>query len=369
MKNFLHHLHARNLSVLLIGVPAALCALYLYVLAADRYVSESVVTVKQSGDQAIGLGGLASIFQVSGASSHGDLLLLQSHIHSMDMLQVLDQKLNLRKAYSAPERDVLLRLSGTASIDAFLRYYRDRVEARYDDTSGLLVLRTQGFNPDEAQAINRTIVEASEVFINRISQRLAQEQMSFAAGELARTADKFQAAKSKILAFQERNRVLDPAAQMKANTMLTLELQTRLAHLETDLRSLSSYMDESSFQIRSLRQQAESLRTQIASESARGTSVTPSNPRLNTLAADFRALEIEVNFAEQAYKSATLTMETARLESTRKIKTLVLVASPTKPHDAEYPRRAYDLLALLLAFSLVFGIVRLMVATIEDHLD
>ena len=48
---------------------------------------------------------------------------------------------------------------------------------------------------------------------------------------------------------------------------------------------------------------------------------------------------------------------------------IVLVASPTKPQDPAYPRRAYDVLAWTLAFSLIFGICRLIVATIEDHLD
>lgn len=369
MRNLIRRLSARNLALVFIALPMALCAVYLYLMAEDRYVSESVVTVKQSGDQAIGMAGLASIFQVSGASSHGDLLLLQAHIQSMDMLQALDQRLKLRQAFSAPRRDVLLRLASDASSDDFLRYYRERVEARFDDTSGLLVIRAQGFKAGEAQAINKAIVEASEAFINRISQRLAQEQMAFALGELAKAAEKFQAAKRKMLAFQERHKMLDPAAQAQANTMMTLELQSRLSRLEADLRAALSYMDEGSYQVRALKQQADALRAQMAAEAARGTSETTSGPRLNTLAGDFRELEIEVNFAEQAYKSATLSMETARLESTRKIKNLVLVASPTLPEDPEYPRRAYDLLALFMGFGLVFGIARLMVATIEDHLD
>lgn len=369
MKQVLQRLSARNLSILLILVPMLVCAAYLYGFAADRYVSESVITVKQSGDQPVGLAGLASIFQVSGASSHGDLLLLQTHILSMDMLQTLDKRLGLRKGYSAPQRDLLLRMSDDASTDEFLDYYRNRVEARFDDTTGLLTLRAQGFTSQEAQLINRAIVEASEVFINQISQRLAQEQMAFAGDELAKASERFRVTKSKVLAFQQRNRMLDPAAQAQANSMLTVELQARLSRLEADLRAAQAYMDENSFQVRAMKQQAEAVREQMAAEAARGTTETRSGPRLNSLAGDFRELEIEMNFAEQAYKSATLSMETARLESIRKIKSLVLVASPTKPEDPEYPRRAYDLMALSLGFALVFGIVRLLIATIEDHLD
>jgi capsular polysaccharide transport system permease protein len=369
LKALLRRLTARNLALLLIVLPAAIAALYLYGLAADRFVSESVVTVKQSGDQPIGLAGLASIFQVSGANAHSDLMLLQAHIQSMDMLQHLDKQLNLRKAYSEPRFDVLLRLKDKATSDDFLAYYRDRVEVRFDDTTGLLTLRTQGFTPEQAQQINKAIVGASETFINEISQRLAMEQMSFATKELQKAADKYRQAKSKMLAFQERNRMLDPAAQAAANSAMTLELQARLSRLEADLRTAESYMDANSYQVKAMRQQAEALKEQLAAEGIRGTADSRASPRLSSLAGDFRELQIEVDFAEEAYKSATVSMETARLESTRKIKSMVLIASPTKPEEPEYPRRAYNLLAMALGFALMFGIVRLLVATIEDHVD
>jgi capsular polysaccharide transport system permease protein len=212
-------------------------------------------------------------------------------------------------------------------------------------------------------------VAAGEELINQIGQSLAREQMSFASSELKKATDRYQAAKSKTMAFQERNRMMDPSAQAKANSMLTVELQARLSRLEADVRAAQSYMDENSYQVRAMRQQAEALREQLSLEAARGTVESKKEPRLNVLAGEFRELEIELNFAEQAFKSATLTMETARLESIRKMKTLVLVASPTKPQDPAYPRRAYDVLAWTLAFSLIFGICRLIVATIEDHLD
>jgi capsular polysaccharide transport system permease protein len=266
LKRVLKALTRRNLALLLIGLPSLACALYLYVFAADRYQSEAVITVKQSGDQPVGLAGLASIFQVSGASAHGDLLLLQTHILSMDMLNEVDARLGLRKAWSAPRLDVLLRLSESASTDDFLEYWRDRVEARYDDATGLLTLRTQGFTPEQAQQVNQAIVQASETFINHISQRLAREQMGFAAQELVTAADKFRQAKTKMLAFQERHRMLDPAAQAQATTALTLELQSRLTKLEADLRAAQSYMDEHSYQVKAMRLQAEALREQMAVE-------------------------------------------------------------------------------------------------------
>lgn len=373
MKRFIRYLTSRHLAIWLIVAPLALSAVYLYVLAADRYVSESALTVKQSGDQAVGmaggLAGLASIFQVTGVNARGDLTLLQTYIASLDMLEILEEKLHLRQAFSAPRRDVLLRMSADATQEDFLDYYRARVEARFDDASGLMILRTQGFTPEQAQAINKAIIDTSEVYINRISQRLAQEQTGFAANELAKAINKYRTAKDKMFAFQERNRVLDPTAQAAANAEITNELQGRLSRLEADLRAMSSYMSENSFQVRTLRDQIEAAREQMAAEATRGTKGSISSQRLNSLAADFRELQIEVDFAEQAYKAAAISMETARLESTRKIKTLIMVASPAKPEKAAYPRRAYDLVALALGLFMLFSIARLLIATIEDHID
>ena len=59
--------------------------------------------------------------------------------------------------------------------------------------------------------------------------------------------------------------------------------------------------------------------------------------------------------------------QSGRVESTRKLKSLVLVESPALPEVPEYPRRVYMLIALTLALGLLYGIARLVVATIEDH--
>ena len=88
---------------------------------------------------------------------------------------------------------------------------------------------------------------------------------------------------------------------------------------------------------------------------------------LNVLAGSFQELFAEVAFAQDSYKVALTAVETARVESTRKLKSLVLVESPAVPESPQYPRRFYTLIALLLALGMLYGIVRLVVATIEDH--
>jgi capsular polysaccharide transport system permease protein len=88
---------------------------------------------------------------------------------------------------------------------------------------------------------------------------------------------------------------------------------------------------------------------------------------LNVLAGRYQELLAELEFASDAYRGALTALETARIESTRKLKSLVLVESPALPESAAYPRRIYSLTALLMGLTLLYGIGQLIVATIEDH--
>ena len=95
----------------------------------------------------------------------------------------------------------------------------------------------------------------------------------------------------------------------------------------------------------------------------------PKGASLNVLAGEYQELLAELEFATETYKLALTGVETSRIESTRKLKSLVLVQSPVRPESAEYPRRFYLLFALFMGLALLYGIARLIVATIEDHLE
>jgi capsular polysaccharide transport system permease protein len=90
---------------------------------------------------------------------------------------------------------------------------------------------------------------------------------------------------------------------------------------------------------------------------------------MNSLAADFQALMLQAGFATDAYKAALAAVENARIDATRKLKTLVVVEPPTLPQTAEYPQRLYSLGTLLAICVLLYAILRLVLATIREHQD
>jgi capsular polysaccharide transport system permease protein len=360
---------SRRLAQLIIGVPMLVATLYYGIFAADRYVSESIIAVRDSGDTSSAgfTSGLAMLVAGANPPSRQDTLYLMDYIYSMDMLKHLDGKLNLREAFGAAPLDGFFNLYGWTSQEWFREYFQSRVEVVFDDASSLLTIRVEGFEPAFAHALGTEILAQSERFVNEISHRMAREQMAFAEHELQKSRERYQLAKTQLIDFQNRHNLLDPVAEAQAAVSLGSQLEADLARLEAELKNLLTYLKDNAHEVVSLRNKIGALRDQLELELSK----TASNDgnQINTLASEFQSLSIEVGFAQDAYKLALSTVENARIEASRKLKSLVVIESPTLPEIAIYPRRLYNLATIAIALTLLFGIVRLVVATIKDHQD
>jgi len=366
MKTVIGFFTARRMQLGIIVIPWLIAAVYLTIFAKDRYVAESVIAVRQNSEGMGGVDSLTSLFGTNGPTTRKDEYMLEAHILSLDMLLQLDDRIDLRSQYAAPRTDPIFRLSPSASQERFLAYYRERTSVFVDDTSGLMTIRTQAFSPDVAESINTEIIEIAERFINESSHRLAREQMEFAETELGKARKSVHRARDEVLGFQAKHGIVDPIAQITANTGLTAELQATLARQEAELKALSGYLNDDAPQVQAVRTQIAGIRAQLSEEQERSIQ-NQDGVSLNVLAGHYQELLAELQFAQDTYAMALTGVETARVESTRKLKSLVLVESPRRPEAAEFPNRLYSLFALLLGQALLYGIARLVVATIEDH--
>ncbi len=359
----------KRLKIVLIALPLALASIYLTLFAADRYVSESTIALQHTSNDASSVPGAALLLAGLNTPSREETLYVRQYMRSLGLLQALDAKLGLRKHYEAQKLDLLTRLWGDTSQEGFLDYYRKRVEVSMDDLSSTLTLRVQGFDPAFAQQLNRAVLEESERFVNEMSHRLAREKLGFAEGELARAAERLQQAKVDVLAFQDKNKLLDPTVQAEASGRVTAELQASITKSEADLRSLRTFLNEDSYQVKALRTQIEATRAQLEIERARATGSGKQSDRLGALTIEFQGMKLKADFALDAYKLALAAVENARIDATRKLKSLVVIEPATLPETAEYPRRLYSLATLLVGCLLLYGVVRLVIATIREHQD
>lgn len=369
MNRLLSLLSPARLKWLLIALPMALGILYFGLLAADRYESVATVGLRQAGGDSSALSGAAVLLTGVASPAREDTLYLRDYVHSLGLLLRLEQRLKLREHYEAPTLDPIYRLWASSPQEDFLAYYRSRVSVSLDDVSSTLTIRVQGFEPAFAHRLNAAILEESERFVNEYSHKIARDNLAFADGELERAAQRLQKARSALLAFQNKYSLVDPAQQVQAAGALTTDLQAQITKAETELRTLRSFLQEDAPQVRTQRTQLESLRAQLASERQRATGEGKRSDRLNALAIDYQGLQLQAEVALDAYKTSLMAVEAARVESTRKLRSLVVIEPPSTPESAEFPRRFYGIVTLLAGCFLIFGVVRLTLVTIQEHQD
>lgn len=345
-------------------VPLIIIVVYLCFFAKDRYESSSVILVKQVGtSSAVDSSGISALLGVSNTSNE-DTNILKEYITSRDMVEKLDKKLNLKKAFDQSS-DPFFSLPQNPPIEELVDYFQKRVEISLDEKTMMLQVSTQGFTPEFSLKLNQEILSESDAFINYISQSIATEQLKFAEKQLGDANTKLAQAREKMLAYQNKNQMFDPEIQAKTVSTLVAGLQSNLAQLRTEERTLLSYLNPDAPQVVAIRSQIQSVQKQIDDENAKLTS--PTSQTLNRNVADFEALKAQVVFATDLYKISLASLEKARLEASRKLKKLVVISTPRLAQDALYPRKFYLSATSFIVLNLLFGIGVLIYSIVREH--
>ncbi|MFC3111222.1 lipopolysaccharide biosynthesis protein [Undibacterium arcticum] len=350
-----------------IGIPMLLGSLYFGVIAKDRYVSESQVMVRRSSDPegASSISGLSSIISGGNSPAREDVTLVLAYIQSLDMLQKLDARLQLRQAFKRQGLDFFSALPADANQEDFLIFFNKRIEVSIDDKTGFLKIRTQGFTPEFAEKFNQTILAESEHYINEISYKIAREQVNFIAQEVALARKNLDHAKEAVLAYQNKHGLLDPIASAEAAGKVIAEMEARESLSQAELRNLKSYLNDNTPQVIAARNALDALQAQINAETTKLTA--PGRDKLNRSAADFMEIKADVEFKADLYKLALSSVEKARIETARKLKNLIVIYSPHRPEEAEYPGRIKTLITMLVVISMLYAVLKLVLAIIKDH--
>ena len=339
---------------------------YYTFIAADRYVSNVSLSVKSTdGGSPVSLSGIESLVGVASSSTE-DIKLLQEYIKSFDMLQKLDEKINLRSLYEKQKIDLFFRIYSSTSKESYLKYYRDRIHILFDDTTGLLNVAVEGFSPEDARNISAAILEECERFINEISHNIAREQLRFAQGELESAKQKYKDAKNELLAFQNEYGVFDPQSLAKTKAGFITEIELQISKKETELNTMRSYLNDNAPEIVALKAELRAHKEQLEKE-RRKVASNASQDKLNDVVAQFEALYLNLSFAEDVYKTAITAVETTRIEIGRKAKQVVVIQSPYVPDSAAYPKKMYNIITIFVILTLIFGVVRLVRAIIDEH--
>lgn len=360
----------KNLPRVFIVYPVFISLFYLTFISKDRYISTAQITVKKPSDATSSALNIGLLMGSSTPSSTEDVLYLKSYILSTGMLNAIDKELNLKQAFSESGLDILNGLPRDLTKESYLRFYQDHVKVSIDEKTGLLNIETDAFTPEFALKFNQAILKESERFINELSHKIVQEQLSFAEQQVQEAFIKLNHSKQAVLDYQNKYGLLDPLSQAEAASKMITEMEGQKVQLETQLRNQLTFLKENTPQVTSTKNALNSLNQQIEQERAKVAAPKgPNNIQLNELAAQYQLIKGQLDFDASVYKTALSAAEKTRIETAQKLKILSVVIAPQQAEEAEYPHRIYILFSLLLSCLLLFGTIKLILAVIEDHRD
>ncbi|MDO6548908.1 lipopolysaccharide biosynthesis protein [Pseudoalteromonas carrageenovora] len=366
------HLLTKPWFVLLV-VPFVLFAFYQLVLAAPRYESRAQLIIQQPDGMSTMDPSMALLSGLGvGGSSTADSEIAKAYIHSQDMLNYLQQHSNL-KAHYQHHGDIFTGLSSDASSEDLLNYYIDHTTIEIDEDSGVLKILAQGFTPEFANNLTKIIVSRAEWYINSIGHQLAEAQLQFIRLEHAKVEQRLRDAQKNILAFQQKNNLLDPEAEGLALQQITYGLEGQIATKSAQLKGLRSTMTDRAPQVVMLEAELNALKTQLELERERlsqqgsePTNTTANNRAVSQVLAQFSDLKIELELALKGYTASEVSLDKARIEAYRQLKYLVVVETATLPQDHQYPSTLYNILLFAVLQLMLFGIGKIILATVKE---
>jgi capsular polysaccharide transport system permease protein len=350
-------------------VPAFAATAYFAFIASNQYAAEARFAVRaleaDFGDPASDSRGsnVNFSFIVSGQNAY----IVTSYIRSRALVDDLNAKLDLREIFRRPEADFWARLNRDASIDELTEYWNSMVATYIDAPSGIVTLQVRAFRQDDALALGKAVMELSEMLVNRISDRARHDSMEMSEKEVRRTYTATQAALAELHRFRDSAGIIDPAQAASDIGKLVVPLMAEKIRLESELFVASRDLDDSAPTIKALRSRLETTERQITELKSKLTRTDGAGQTVSASLVKFEELELQRQSAEKLYSLAQADLDRARLRADRKSIYLTVFVPPSLPEESRYPRRIAFPILILLGLTVVWSIVAMIVASVEDH--
>lgn len=347
-------------------LPSLLFAIYQMFIATERFESQAQVIVQQPDAMATMDASMALLSGMGVPTGSSDTELVKAYIHSTDMVQYLNQQLDLRGHYSQNFIDYFSIIHEDDTSEELLAYYQERVNVVINEKSGVIGIYSQGFDSEYAQKLTNKIVKRAEWFINSIGHQLANAQLSFVQGEHATIEKKLAQAQTNLLNFQQKYNLLDPTAEGVAMQQITYTLEGQIAVKQTELKTIQTIMSAKAPQVLALQNELNALKEQLKSERNKLAQTGEGEIPVSEILAQFTDYKVKMELAIQAYTSSQISLEKSRIEAYRQIKYLIVVEKATLSQESKYPDVFYNISLFVLLFSLVFGIGKIVISTIQE---
>ncbi|TWT12887.1 capsule biosynthesis protein [Reyranella sp. CPCC 100927] len=358
-------------------LPALAAQIYFIFIASDQYVAEAHAVVRSAEQESA----VQSAMAKSGSSGAGanstsalsmstlgpNAYVVTNYIRSRAVVDDLAKTMDLRAIFRRPEADFWARLKSDAKVEDLVDYWKDMVTTYVDGPSGIVTVKIRAFRPDDALALTRAVLQLSEQLVNEMSDRARQDAMRFAEREVERADGRVRTALTDLRRYRDDEGLIDPIKTADETGKLLLQLLAEKIRLESDLFVASRSLTRNAPSIQNMTARLEITDVQIAQLKEKMTGQSSEIRNIAAKLSKFEELEVQRQFSERLFTMAQDGLERARMSAERQAVYLTVFVPPSLPEDSLYPRRvAFSILAPLALF-VVWSIVALIWASVEDH--
>lgn len=354
----------RDLCVFVLLPTLAVCV-YSGFIASPMYVSETKFAVRSGTEQPLGLDFATQFLKTSSAAVQ-DAEVVEAYIRSPDIFEKLDRKLQVIEHYSSSQWDWISRLTSSPTLWDKQTFWNRVSKPVVNPDNGIVTYTVRAYDPGMAQAISKEVLQQSEALVNEMNERARKDTVALAENEVKIAQARIAKAQKAIEAFRNEHSDLDPQATASGLQTIVMELEGERAKLRAEIAAAQSFMKGDAPQLRSLKSRLSAVEKQLAAEKARLAGSQEANV-LNTWVSEYEILMIENEFAKKQLTTAMTALETARASLLSKTRYVVPIEQPTLPDESRYPRTWVFTLCTFLGLILIYGLVRLIVASVREH--
>ena len=358
----------RRMFLLVVVVPTLLVAGYLYLIAADQYVSEAHFLVRSPGNTETAPSGMsAALSLVTGTStnSQSEAMSVADYLTSHDAVAALRRDDRLVERFHRPEADFFSRLrSANPTPEKMLKYYLEHVEVRFDAENGIAVLQVHSFTPQDSFELVSRLLKLGEGRVNVLNTRSYEDAIALSRRQLADAESRLADVQARLTAYRQKRGDIDPQASGTAQIGLVTTLTGELSTARAQLASMGRMISPSSPQYQAVAARVRALEAQVGTQSGRLTGGE------RTIASDiggYEGLQLQQQFLAKRYEAAAASLEKARDNAIRQQLYLVRVVEPNFPVKALFPHRGRIMATVVISLLLAYSIGWLIVAGVREH--
>ena len=340
-------------------------ATYFYGIARQRFIVESEFAVRQSGPSTLD-SGISSLFGGFTTRSLEDLGYLRVYLKSIEVMEASNNVIDIDSSYLRNSWDPYSGIGKKSTIEDKSKLFKRIISINIDIDTGILTLKTIGYDPKTAFNLNEFLIAKSEEFVNKINYDINKKQLNFATKERLKSKKRVDSANEALINFQESNQLLDINSEVKTSNNLIAALELELSKKKVNLATIKrKFIDPNDPEIIFLTGQIEELKKQIANE--RILLVSPEGKALNKKSSDLERLESQLKLAIALDESTQTSIEQTRVDSIRQQRFLALMSKPIYPEKEWIFWRHKSFITTILIFLIGYVLIKFILGMTDNE--